>query len=202
MNSKLLSLLHHCDPSTTILCLSLPEKCPLCDRALGQAVSVCERPSPLVHSFSAPYSIVIKPTKGTFLETYTRDCNLHVGVCDSRGVVYDFDERGVNRSLEGWEQCVAIRMEQTVHSRGLWDVRLREFTCDEQWRGECYEESRMNCYDFALQFLSLMGFNDVLDKQRFVERRVLPQTKHVAKYLAVYRKVVADGFIQIQSTSL
>jgi hypothetical protein len=84
----------------------------------------------------------------------------------------------------------------------LWDVRLREHYCDDQWTAGHYDETSKNCYDFALGFLRLMGIEDGVNRERFIIEKVLPKTKQVARYVVLYRKVTADGCYILQSTSL
>ena len=44
-----------------------------------------------------PCSIVIKPTKGDFLNDYQNKHNLHIGITNSKGFVIEYDSQGIHR---------------------------------------------------------------------------------------------------------
>ncbi|GFR00883.1 MKRN2 opposite strand protein [Trichonephila clavata] len=65
----------------------------------------CQIPSLIIPPFRIPYpfrdaakepnSIVIKPTYGDFLNNYRNSSDLHIGVTDSTGFIYEYDVNGV-----------------------------------------------------------------------------------------------------------
>ena len=211
MSSDPVLCFNHCDLDVNLLCLELPSTCPLCSGDLQSTpmkIPPFRLPSPLQHSGEAPYSVVIRPTQGTFLDQYGKDSNLHVGISNSKGVVYDFDEKGLNRSLQGWSQCVAITIATRTDVRltSIWDLKLQEFACYEHWTAPRYDENTWNCYDFVLGFLQLLRLGEQLPciktKGEFCEEMVVPRTSEVAKYISMYRKVLQKGVMVQYSTSL
>ena len=110
----------HCDHK--IFALTFPDSCPKCQTNLRE----CDLkslpftvPSPfsryknafkkadfiisfptLSNFFRAqdhPCSIVIKPTKGDFLNDYQNKHNLHIGITNSKGFVIEYDSLGIHR---------------------------------------------------------------------------------------------------------
>ena len=74
-------------------------------------------PSPFMRARDYPASIVIKPSKGSFLTDYSNKSNLHIAVTDSRGQVVEFDQSGLRRggiSQSGartdWSQCLVVNL--------------------------------------------------------------------------------------------
>ena len=109
----------HCD--VKIFALTFPESCPKCQTNLRE----CDLkslpftvPSPFSRYKNAfkkadfikvfqlypffraqdhPCSIVIKPTKGDFLNDYQNKHNLHIGITNSKGFVIEYDSQGIHR---------------------------------------------------------------------------------------------------------
>lgn len=145
----------HCCQDSRIFCLEVPDDCPVCGNRLVEEgaqddsgdikkneVSFLthpfQMPCPFVCAQDSPCSILIRTTSGDFLHTYQSTDNpasasaasssdLHIGITDSKGVVYDFDCEGVHRNSfnnetdeEGksnqkrkyynspWNQCLVI----------------------------------------------------------------------------------------------
>ncbi|RUS86775.1 hypothetical protein EGW08_005435 [Elysia chlorotica] len=100
----------HCRKDTDLVCLRLPERCPLC--AAQTALTPCRippyvLPSPFLASTAAPRAVVVRPTDGTFLSHYSSVCDLHIGLTDGAGRVTEFDQRGLTvGSL--WPQCLVV----------------------------------------------------------------------------------------------
>lgn len=164
-------------------------------------------PGPFVCSKQWPYSVVVKPTVGTFLIDYINGCNLHVGVTDSFGITYDFDRHGVNRSFHGWDQVLAIDLSDRLDDRrsALWNTKLHEFTAYDNWLPERYAENEHNCYDFVLEFLALMQLEESLPciatKTDFCREMVLPQTIKAAKYISLFRQLLHEGTVICQTAN-
>ena len=70
----------HCNPSKNIFCFKLPTKCPICDEPIKSClVPPCFVPSPLNCKDGAkPYSVVIKPTHGSFIRYGTERASILV----------------------------------------------------------------------------------------------------------------------------
>ncbi|KAK2177740.1 hypothetical protein NP493_582g02029 [Ridgeia piscesae] len=189
---------HHCQTDASLLCLSLPPVCPLCEGEVyttPMKVPPFRLPSPFLHSTEAPYCVVLRPTHGTFLEDYSNAANLHVGVTNSRGAVYDYNEKGVNRSLEGWDQCVCVPVLQQYDEKciALWDQKLEQHSAYNTWHPERYSQTDNNCYDFVLGFLRLLELQDTIpaiaSRPEFCDQFIVPKTTEAARYISLYRKL-------------
>ncbi|NXY87509.1 MKROS protein, partial [Alcedo cyanopectus] len=126
----------HC--GAAIFCRRAPERCPLCGHPLsgaGLSAAPVRLPSPFRHGHRQPRTFLLRPTAGTFLGGYDGNGDLHVGITNSNGVVYNYSAEGVVREAAGWEQCISVPLVQPdVH--GLlqhWDELLEEFSMGETW---------------------------------------------------------------------
>lgn len=201
----------HCQTDASLLCLSLPPTCPLCEGdvySTPMKVPPFRLPSPFLHSCEARYCVVLKPTHGTFLEDYSNAANLHVGVTNSRGAVYDYNEKGVNRSLEGWDQCVCVPILQKYDETciALWDQKLEQHSAYDTWHPERYSQTDNNCYDFVLSFLRLLGLQDTIpaiaSRAEFCDKFIVPKTTEAARYISLYRKLLQEDVAVQYNTAL
>ncbi|KAI8486623.1 protein of unknown function (DUF4796) [Branchiostoma belcheri] len=194
-----------CQPTTQILCLDLPTTCPLCGRPIQTLLHPpFSLPNPFVDGHSRPFSVVVKPTCGTFLSDYHRSDDLHVGVTSSNGVVFNFDETGVHKDTAGWEESITVRLlqEKDFDIRECWDKCLNDYSL--YWRPESYDENANNCFDFVLGFLRHVGYEyvntEVLrSRQDFCKTLVIPEGVKAGKYIDLYRRLEREGFV-VEST--
>lgn len=140
------------------------------------------------------------------------------------GAVYDFNEQGVNRSLNGWKQCLAVEMVAPNQNNiePIWNAKLHEFIAYEDWlpnkylswqnKTQCsyivitifvflprYSEADKNCYDFVLGFLMLLQLESkypcIQCRTKFCEQFLIPQSKKAAKYIGLYRKIIEENIL-------
>ncbi|XP_060069977.1 MKRN2 opposite strand protein-like [Ylistrum balloti] len=193
----------HCDRTQNILCFSIPLICPLCGRSTTETESRIPPyvlPSPFVQAQKHPFAIIIKPTLGTFLQNYTDASNLHIGLTDSQGVTFDYDEEGVNINAPGWDQCVSIEMIQTSGDfSSEWDLTLRRLSKSDLWTKYRYHEDEYNCFDFVIQFLwkvRLHHVNPALrSKSALCQELVVQQTRRAGQYISIYRHIHSHGYL-------
>lgn len=191
----------HCDKKANVLCLQLPENCPICGLELEDAelrVPPFRIPYPFKNSQNAPCSIVIKPSKGDFMH-YSSSLDLHTGVTDSKGQVYEFDKSGLKvGKLPAWTQCVAVPViaQQNNAWYEFWDYTLSITEGQEQWNSSEYDEKTHNCYSFVIAFLRMLQIPELKpslkDKLTFCSDFLVPHTKNVARYILLYRKLLHD----------
>ncbi|XP_026713422.1 MKRN2 opposite strand protein [Athene cunicularia] len=130
---------------------------------------------------------------------YDGKSDLHVGITNSNGVVYNYNEEGIHRSETGWEQCISIPLVQPDMFGLLqqWDKLLEEFSVGEAWLPHRYEEHDHNCYTYALAFinsiLTAQG-KQQMSKSEFTEKFVIPQTKKASKYITLHHELTANDF--------
>ena len=115
----------------------------------------CHRVESRVHDSSRGLqnAFCLRTSRGPMLR-YTRASELHIGVCDSRGIVHAFERGGVKR--REWKDCLAFRIE------GSWSEE--EFhnslvAISGRWKRKKkrYHVGKRNCFDFVLAFLRSLG---------------------------------------------
>lgn len=197
-------LFQHCQKGVNILYLDPPEMCPLCRRDTATTPSEIppfRLPSPFQSAQDAPFSVVVRPTVGSFLRDYANNADLHVGITDSKGTVYEYDSSGVHVSSQSWSQCLAIKMIDKYDSRWShnWDDSLRQFSLLPTWSASRYSDRTHHCYDFVLRFLLVMGIEKILpcvqDGTKFCVDQVVPKTTQAARYISLYRRLLQEGLI-------
>ncbi|XP_010182679.1 PREDICTED: MKRN2 opposite strand protein, partial [Mesitornis unicolor] len=130
---------------------------------------------------------------------YDGKSDLHVGITNSNGVVYNYNQEGMHRAETGWEQCISIPLVQPDMFGLLqqWDKLLEEFSVGEAWLPHRYEEHDHNCYTFALAFinsvLTAQG-KQQMSKSEFTETFVIPQTRKASKYITLHQELTANDF--------
>ncbi|XP_027719760.1 MKRN2 opposite strand protein isoform X2 [Vombatus ursinus] len=126
----------HC--GRDVYCFRVPDLCPMCRqpvsfRKLDEApVSIA---TPLIQGHQEQCVFLLRPTRGTFLRDYDGNADLHVGITNTRGIVYNYNEQGVHRDEVGWEQSISIPLLQP-NMFGLmdqWDKYLEEFSATDAW---------------------------------------------------------------------
>ena len=108
---------------------------------------------------SRAFRFCIRTSFGSFKD-YTSRSLLHAGVSNSRGVVYNFDERGHHRD-DMWIECVSAPLEDIED----FDEKLNAYDASHRKRVRTYshrihrEEDEMehpgnNCFDYVVGFLN------------------------------------------------
>lgn len=192
----------HCEKRAHVLCLQLPQCCPICGLELEDAelrVPPFRIPCPFKSSEKAPCCVVIKPSKGDFLHLCTSSLDLHTGVTDSKGQVHEFDREGLQVARQpAWSQCVAVPV---ITGQGdawheFWDYTLAVTEGQDAWNKERYNEKEHNCYSFVMAFLRNLQMPELRpslkDKLTFSSHFLVPQTRNVARYIALYRKLLQE----------
>ncbi|XP_066452576.1 MKRN2 opposite strand protein isoform X2 [Eleutherodactylus coqui] len=194
----------HCDRD--IYSNSVPQQCPICGQNpvsswdLEQApISI---PNPFVNAHREKCSFVLRPTRGHFLKEYDGCSDLHVGITSSTGIVHHYNETGTHKDTSGWEQCVSVPLVPPdqyalIHQ---WDSYLQEFSCNERWRPQRYDEKEHNCYTYALMFINGLRHlqeRRIFTKEEFTERFILPRTRRASKYITLCHEVSRNYYYMI-----
>ncbi|EDM02151.1 rCG29620 [Rattus norvegicus] len=197
---KSLIKFRHCERS--IYTFGVPQCCPLCQGDVG-STRIEDAPISISDPFSNGHqekcSFLLKPTRGTFLREYDGKSDLHVGVTNTHGVVYNYSARGIQRDEAGWECCLSVPLVQPSMFGLLdqWDKSLEDFYASPAWLPHRYEEPHHNCSSFALAFINCilaMEGQEQLEKSEFTEKYVIPRTRLAAKYITLYRAIQERGF--------
>ncbi|XP_014675054.1 PREDICTED: MKRN2 opposite strand protein-like [Priapulus caudatus] len=184
----------HCQKGRKIYALQIPGECPLCGVLLASSELILPPfrvPSPFSRS---PHSLVIRPTIGSFLRDYKNARDLHIGITNSKGLVHDYNEKGVNFGSSSWEQCVSVPLQ--CRNARRWDAELRNFSAHGDWFPQNYSESDHNCLDFVVGFLrhaeATVRVSAPLCKEQLCAELILPRMTQAAKYVTLYRRVSAE----------
>ncbi|XP_051483076.1 MKRN2 opposite strand protein [Apus apus] len=190
----------HC--RAAIFCRRAPPRCPLCGlglRRAGLLAAPLRLPSPFRHGHRQPPAFLLRPSSGSFLGGYDGKSDLHVGISNSNGVVYHYNQEGIHRSETGWEQCISVPLVQPDMFGLLqqWDKLLEEFSVGEAWLPHRYEEHEHNCYTYALAFINSVRTaqgKQPIRKSEFTEKFVIPQTRRASKYITLHQELTANEF--------
>ncbi|XP_067138810.1 MKRN2 opposite strand protein [Centruroides vittatus] len=193
----------HCDKVVKIFCFDLPDVCALCNGDLQTSelrIPPFRVPYPFTSAKKSPCSVVIKPTKGDFLNAYQNSTDLHIGITDSKGEVYDFDREGLRFNCSHlWNECLPITIISKLDTtwKEYWDYILNAICHQDQWQKEKYEENSHNCYSFVLSFLRALQLrqmkSSLISKTQFCKDFIVPRTKTAAKYIALYRQLQKEN---------
>lgn len=190
----------HCKRS--IFSFRVPRRCPLCQQDMGWAkledapVSIS---TPLCNGHRERCAFLLRPTRGTFLREYDGRSDLHVGITNTNGVVYNYGAQGVQREQAGWEQCLSVPLLQPSMCALMarWDRDLEDFSAAAAWLPHRYDENHHNCYSYTLTFINRVLATEgkgQLDETEFTEKYVVPRTRLASKYITLYRTIEERGF--------
>jgi len=189
----------HCQKKVKICCIIVPKNCPLCGCDINSSpmrLPPFRLPTPFSSSKSQPFSLIIKPTNGSFLQDYKQGDDLHIGISNSNCDIYSFDQQGLC-IVEPWLQCLVIPVSEMskIHP-GMLDKVLNDSLTDCRWIKERYNESQYNCYTYVLDMLlRVRGLEEGCDKVTFSSKILLPSTTRAASYVDLYRRIMNEGYV-------
>lgn len=89
-----------------------------------------------------------------------KNCLLHCGISNSKGEVYNFDERGCCKEM--WDlDCLAIKIEdKSTEDKDNFDQMLENFHKEEVKRSKKHKYTSLdnNCYSYVVRFLNCIKF--------------------------------------------
>ncbi|KAF4107214.1 MKRN2 opposite strand, tandem duplicate 1 [Onychostoma macrolepis] len=176
-------------------------QCPVCHQSLsfGLLDAPVALPCPFRSGHTVPCAFLIASAHGPAHLGEWHDSEIHVGLSDSEGLVYNYTLSGVRRDERGWERCVCVQL-WTQERRESWDRELEQFSSLPQWASERFAEERefgSCCYGFALTFINHMRSLDgkqSLSRDQFTGSHVLPRMKTVSLYVSIYHAILQHGF--------
>lgn len=138
---------------------------------------------------------------------YRNSMDLHIGVTDSHGNVYDFERTGIRvtpceESNYEWSQCLVIPItneESSLPGSWIqhWDYTLSITASMDIWSHDAYQEKDLNCYSFVLTFLKMLHVKELKpslsSKTQFCSDFIVARTKLAAKYISLYRQVIREA---------
>lgn len=212
---------HHCNKSVIQLTIDDDDddgkKCQICSKLDVPLNLVTRLDYPLVDANDTNLCLLlIRPSKGSFIEGFCNKSQLHIGIVDKHCQVLEYDHSGVKLSQgEEWSSCLAVCMgdlfgvdvdEKVVGE--VWQTTFKEFMSDEikkDWSPELYDPTSRNCFDFAIKFIDKINnqLNSVEkavchSKEAFCHRYVVSKMKTLVRYVALYKKTLSGvRFINI-----
>ncbi|XP_026885145.2 MKRN2 opposite strand protein [Electrophorus electricus] len=197
----------HCGKA--IFCFFVPEQCPECGvsfsgKRLEEApVSV---PNPFSNGHKVLCAFLVAPTEANTLREFNGGSDLHTGITDTNGVVYNYTKNGVCRDHQGWERCISIPLVQPdmYNLINQWDQYLEKFSSAQMWDPLCqsFHEESHNCYSFTLTFINRMLATQskrALSKDEFTRTFVLPRIKQASKYSLLCQEISKNHFYIVNS---
>ncbi|XP_050457528.1 uncharacterized protein LOC126854638 [Cataglyphis hispanica] len=188
----------HC-PRKNVFCKRVPMICPACSSRIQDfIVDPFRIPYPFVNATHYPTSIVIRPSCGSFLDDYnvTGD-DLHVGIVDSDGGIVEFDKDGlIANDVDRWTDCIAFQV-VSVAWTVRWDETLSFMSKDDRWKSINYDDINMNCFDFVLEFLNNLGYENLkfASKVDLCERLILSKIQNAIRYNSLYRALKHQEYL-------
>ncbi|XP_061640952.1 MKRN2 opposite strand, tandem duplicate 1 [Phyllopteryx taeniolatus] len=177
-------------------------RCPECGRA--PSFSLAEAPvrlrSPIADGHRTSCCFLVTSRDGADGLSEEKDCELHVGISNSEGVVLSYTESGVQRQQHGWQQSIVIPLVAPGDRIPHWDEQLDRFAATDAWTPHRFEEQRefgSCCYGFALGFINQMLMSQgkqPISRERFTSDLVLPRVRAASEYLALFRHVRRHGY--------
>ncbi|XP_032776712.2 MKRN2 opposite strand protein isoform X2 [Daphnia magna] len=98
-SSDSLLCFQHCE-KVNIFCFMVPYNCPKCRSDLSgtdMAIPPFRIPNPLTCEPNN-FSLVIKPTFGSFIRDFKRGDLLHIALSNSKSIIFEFNENGISSS--------------------------------------------------------------------------------------------------------
>lgn len=185
LSEKILCLKHDCQ-DVLIFCKKCPAFCPICKRSIDNAEPF-EVPNPSTRAKDSPFSVVLRPSVGDFLDNYNVNDDLHIGLTNSSGKVVEFDRNGLMRNScqAKWNKCLAINFIPDSW-KDFWEEVLNGIRIEKN-----YNEIDYNCFDFVFEFLEKLNYPDAryADKNEMCKMLILPQVQKMIKYAYVYRQL-------------
>ncbi|KAM3849463.1 MKRN2 opposite strand protein-like, partial [Diretmus argenteus] len=128
--------LAHCQKE--IFCFSLPEKCPGCGEALrGSRLQEApvSLPSPLSNAHKTSCCLLVAPAMENTTRVFDGTSDLHTGISNTKGVVYNYTQFGVRRDQSGWESCISVPLVRPdmFNLLAQWDQYLDQFSGAPMW---------------------------------------------------------------------
>lgn len=138
---------------------------------------------------------------------YQNAADLHIGLTDSKGDVYEYDKDGVHVGIrnKSWIDCIKIPVldHENKSWQDYWDYTLKLQLQMPVWKAENYTENDHNCYSFVITFLRLLHIKDLkaslTSKTQFCQDFIVPRTKNAAKYISLYRKILREGYVAVRA---
>ncbi|XP_029908342.1 MKRN2 opposite strand protein [Myripristis murdjan] len=198
--------LRHCQKE--IFCLSVPEACPGCGeelRASRLQEAPVSLPNPLCNGHKTSCCLLLAPAEENHSRVFDGTADLHTGISNTKGVVYNYTRVGVRREQSGWERCVSVPLVRpdTFSLLAQWDQYLDQFSDAPMWdpAWHRFDEDSNNCFSFCLAFINRVlateGRSHV-SRDQFTQSFILPRLRRVWKFSALSRRLRQQQFYMVE----
>ncbi|XP_029038611.1 MKRN2 opposite strand protein [Osmia bicornis bicornis] len=181
----------HCCPKN-IFCKNVPETCPICQMYITKyIVDPFVVPYPYINAAHQSTSIVVRPSQGNFLNDYHIANDLHIGITNSEGIVFEYDKEGIIiNDWSKWINCIALTIVPSCWE-DHWNETLKIMLKDSKWKSENYDENSMNCFNFVLEFIYNLQYMDMkfISKECMCNKLILPKIQEAIKYNSLFKKL-------------
>ncbi|KAK5873186.1 hypothetical protein PBY51_013819 [Eleginops maclovinus] len=187
--------LAHCQKQ--IFCLSVPGECPSCGEDLrGSRLQEApvSLPSPFSNAHKTSCCLLVAPAHNNTSREFDGTSDLHTGISNTAGVVYNYTCAGVVRDHSGWERCVSVPLVRPdmFHLLNQWDQYLQNHSEGPSWdpAWHRFDEEHHNCLSFCLSFVNSVLAAEgrvALSRETFTQNFILPRVQRVQKYCFLYK---------------
>ncbi|XP_049431475.1 MKRN2 opposite strand protein-like isoform X3 [Epinephelus fuscoguttatus] len=139
--------LSHCQKE--IFCFSVPEECPSCGEELrGSRLQEApvSLPSPFTNGHKTSCCLLVAPAHNNLTRDFDGMSDLHTGISNTSGIVYNYTLGGVGKDQSGWERCISVPLVRPdmFNLLAQWDQYLDRFSVgpmwDPAWHRNCYSK--------------------------------------------------------------
>ncbi|KAK9301712.1 hypothetical protein QLX08_006011 [Tetragonisca angustula] len=194
-DSKIMCFRHCC--SKSIFCKTVPEVCPICQLCITDYMIVPFLiPFPYTNATCEPNSIIVRPASGNFLTNYHITNDLHIGITNTNGFVFEYDREGlILNDCSKWTNCIAINIIPSSWE-DHWNETLKVMLTDSKWKSENYNETSMNCFNFVIEFINNLKYMSLnfMNKEAMCEMLILPKIKDALTYNLLFTKLKTNEF--------
>ncbi|KZC09681.1 hypothetical protein WN55_00814 [Dufourea novaeangliae] len=197
-NPGIICFRHCC--SESIFCKSVPKLCPICQSCIINCnIEPFLVPYPYTNATYHPVAIVVRPSQGSFINDYTAAKDLHIGVTNSKGIVFEFDRQGliVNDHCR-WTDCVAFKIVPSSWENH-WDETLERMLKDTKWKSKNYDEVDMNCCNFVMEFVNNLQYTNIkfASKEDMCNELIMSKIQDAIKYNYVLKKLEKNDYFKL-----
>lgn len=202
LDSRHIICFQHCD-NKFIYCFDVPEICPSCKCVINCKCLLKEPVSlayPFVQAKETPCAVLLKPTRGVFLDTYNLNDDLHIGITTSSGFVAHYNCNGVHyEPSDAWSQALIINQLNDNAWYEHWDTVLLNLIGSAEFTVRTYNEYGNNCYTFVLTFIRKLNILSHIKefattKEVFCEKMIIPPLQTACRYTFLYRHIAKNGY--------
>lgn len=188
----------HCS-TKNVFCQHVPVTCPVCLLQMQNfVVDPFRVPYPFANAIHSPTSIIIRPSRGSFLDNYDVTCDdLHIGIVNSSGGILEFDKEGlITNDMARWTDCIALEVIPVAWT-AQWDETLLLMSKNLKWKSVNYNAISMNCFNFVLDFFNNLGYPDLrfVSKEDLCERLILLKMQNAVRYVSLYRALKDQEYL-------